>query len=152
MKIRDQDKSWVPHGVCLGCVEGLRIWSKGKVKYFHLGIPMFWREPRNHSDDFYFYSCNEQGYSTKNKKQIRYPNMDWALRLVPHGPGIPIPQAPQSLNDLPSPERESEESLSNEFQVDNSSGPQQFSQAELNDLIQDLGLPKQSAELLGSSL
>ena len=39
-----------------------------------------------------------------------------------------------------------------EFQVGSSSGPQQFSQAELNDLIQDLGLPKQSTELLGSRL
>ena len=76
--------------------------------------------------------------------------MDSALRPDPHGPGIPTPQAPQSLGDLPSSESESEESSSDEFQVCDSSGPQQFSQAELNDLIRDLGLLKHSAELLGS--
>ena len=78
--------------------------------------------------------------------------MDLALHPVPHGPGIPTPQAPQSLDDLPSSESESGENSSDEFQVGHSSGPQQFSQAELNDLIQDLGLPKQSAELLESRL
>ena len=86
------------------------------------------------------------------KKQIRYPNMDSALRPVPHGPGIPTPQAPQNLDDLRSSESELEQSSSDEFQVGNSSGPQQFSQAEFNDLIRDLGLLKQSAELLGSRL
>ena len=38
-KLGDQDKSWTPHGVCLGCVEGLRMWSKGKVKSFRFGVP-----------------------------------------------------------------------------------------------------------------
>lgn len=65
VKIGDQDKSWAPHRVCSGCVEGLRSWSKGKVKSFRFGVPMIWREPRNHSDDCYFCSCNVQGYSTK---------------------------------------------------------------------------------------
>ena len=54
VKRGDQDKSWGPHGVGLGCVEGLRMWSKGKVKFFRFGVPMIWREPRNHSDDCYF--------------------------------------------------------------------------------------------------
>ena len=115
VKIGDQDKSWAPHRVCLGYVEGLRMWSKGKVKSFCFGVRMIWREPRNHSDDCYFYSCNVQGYCTKNRKQIRYPNMDSVLRPVPHGPGIPTPQAPQSLNNLPSSESESEESSSDKF-------------------------------------
>ena len=97
VKIGDQDKSWAPHGVCLGCVEGLRVWSKGKVIFFRFGVPMIWREPRNHNNDCYFCTYNVQGYCTKNKKQIRYPNMDSALRPVPHGPGIPTPQAPKSL-------------------------------------------------------
>ena len=78
--------------------------------------------------------------------------MDSALRLVPHGPGIPTPQAPQSSENLPLSESESEESSSDECQVGGSSGPPQFSQAELNDLTRDLELSKQSAELLGSRL
>ena len=78
--------------------------------------------------------------------------MDSALCTVSQVPGIPTPQAPQSLDDLPSSESESEESSSDEFQVGDSNKPKQFSQAELNDQIRDLGLPKQSAELLGSKL
>ena len=85
VKIGDQDKSWALHGVCLGCVERFRMWSKGKVKSFRFGVPMIWREPQNHSDDCYFCSCNVQGYSIKIKKQISYPNMDSPLRPVPHG-------------------------------------------------------------------
>ena len=80
VKIGDQDKSWAPHGVCLECVEGLRIWSKGKVKPFRFDVSMIWREPQNHSDDCYFCLCNVQGYIAKNKKQIRYPK---------HGFGTP---------------------------------------------------------------
>ena len=95
VKIGDQNKSCSPHGVCLGCVEGLRIWSKGKVKSF-----------RNHGDDCCFCSCNVQGYSTKSKKKIRYPNIYSALHPVPHGPDIPTPQAPLSLENLPSSESE----------------------------------------------
>ena len=53
VKIGDQNKSWAPHGFCLGCVEGLRMWSKVKVKSFRFGVPIIWREPRN-SDDCYF--------------------------------------------------------------------------------------------------
>ena len=104
VKIGDQDKSWAPHGFCLGYVEGLRMCSKGKVKSFCFGVPMIWREARSHSDDCYYCSCNVQGYSTNNKKQIYYPNMGSTPRPVPHGPGIPTPQAPQSLDDLPSSE------------------------------------------------
>ena len=98
---------------------------------------MIWREPRNHSDDCYFCSCNVRGYSTKNKKQIRYPNMDSAIRPAPHGPGIPTPQAPQGLDDFTLSESKSKKCSRNEFQVGDSSGPQQFSQAELNDLTRD---------------
>lgn len=151
VKIGDQEKSWAPHGVCSGCVEGLRMWSKGKVKSFRFGVPMIWRESRNHGDDCYFCSCNIQGYNAKNKKDICYPNMQSALRPVPHGPGIPVPVPPHNFDDLPEPSESESEQLDDEFQVEDC-GPQQFSQEELNDLVRDLGLSKESAELLGSRL
>lgn len=154
IKVGDQDKSWAPHRVCSSCVEGLRMWSKRKVKSFRFGVPMIWREPRDHSDDCYFCSCNIQGYNFKNKREITYPNIESALRPVPHGPDIPIPLQPESLDDvLALSETESDNKSSDDnFEVQDSSEPQLFSQSELNDLIRDLALPKESAELLGSRL
>jgi hypothetical protein len=63
VKLGDQGKSWAPHKMCSVCVEELRQWSKGKKKSFRFGVPMIWREPRNHSDDCYFCSCNVQGHN-----------------------------------------------------------------------------------------
>jgi hypothetical protein len=51
VKLADQSKSWAPHKVCSVCVAELRQWNKGKKKSFRFGVPMIWREPRNHSDD-----------------------------------------------------------------------------------------------------
>jgi hypothetical protein len=51
LKLGDQDKSWASHKVCYVCVEDLRKWSKGKNKAFRFGVPMIWREPKNHSGD-----------------------------------------------------------------------------------------------------
>jgi hypothetical protein len=50
VKLGDQDKSWAPHKVCYICAEDLRKWSKGKKKAFRFGVPMIWREPKNHSE------------------------------------------------------------------------------------------------------
>jgi hypothetical protein len=57
VKLGDQDKSRAPHNVCYICVEDLRKWSKGKKKAFRFGVPMIWREPKNHNDFCYFCCC-----------------------------------------------------------------------------------------------
>jgi hypothetical protein len=83
------------------CAEVLKQWSKGKKMYFRFGVPMIWREPRNHSDDCYFFSCNVQGYNSKKRKEMFYPNLPSAICPVPHGPGIPVPAPPEILVDTP---------------------------------------------------
>jgi hypothetical protein len=139
--------------VCSVCVEELKQWSKGKKKYFRFGVPMIWKEPRNLSDDFYFCSCNVQGYNSKNRKDIFYPNLPPAIRPVPHGPGIPMPVPPEILEDTPVDSDKEDTDSDQDFQRDPcSTEPQLFSQRELNDLVRDLGLPKDSAEVLGSRL
>lgn len=153
IKLGDQDKSWAPHVVCKTCVEGLRNWCKGVKKSLSFGIPMVWREPRNHVDDCYFCMVNTKGYNNKNKKEISYPNLPSALRPVPHDDSIPIP-VPKDIADCMT---ESECSTEDDddtgsYVPDNTDIAQTFSQAELNDLIRDLDLPKISAELLGSRL
>ena len=48
IKIRDQDKPWVPHKVCKQCIETLRRWTQGKATSMQFGVPVVWREPKNH--------------------------------------------------------------------------------------------------------
>jgi len=57
LKLGDQDRRWAPHKVCKNCTENLRFWTQGKAKAMRFGVPMVWREPKNHQDDCYFCSC-----------------------------------------------------------------------------------------------
>lgn len=157
LKLGDQDKDWAPHKVCRRCEEDLRLWSKGKKKSFRFGIPMMWREQQNHSTDCYFCSVDVTGFNTRNKKTISYPNLHSAIRPVFHSSEIPVPSPPTNVEDINIDSEEenprsisSQEESSSDFSVDD--GPQLFSQAELNDLVRDLGLSKDAAEMLGSKL
>jgi hypothetical protein len=151
VKLGDQGKSWVPHKVCSVCAEELRQWSKGKKKSFHFGVPMIRREPRNHSDDCYFCSYNVQGYNSKTRKENFYPNLPSAIHPVPHGPGIPVP--PEILEDTHVDSDKEDTDSDQDFQCDPcSTEPKLFSQRELNDVVRDLGLPKDSVQVLGSRL
>ncbi|GBN18850.1 hypothetical protein AVEN_188287-1 [Araneus ventricosus] len=153
VKLGDQDKSWAPHNVCCICAEELKQWLSGKQKSLCFGIPMIWRKPSNHSDDCYFCSINVHGFNAKNRKGIVYPHIPSAMHPVPHGPGIPIPKPREKLKDISSDsEEEDDGSDDDDFDAAGSNDPQLFSQSELNDLVRNLGLPKNSAELLGSRL
>lgn len=66
LKLGDQDKPWAPHKVCRRCEEDLRLWFKGKKNSFRFGIPMIWREQKNHTTDCYFCSVYVKGFNTKN--------------------------------------------------------------------------------------
>lgn len=115
---------------------------------------MIWREPKNHSDDCYFCSCCVQGFNLKNKKEISYPNLPSAIRPTPHGPELPVPTPPATLdNILDKPDQQSSSDDDSEDCFDpGSNEPKLFKHTELNDLVRDLGLPKDSAEVLGSRL
>lgn len=66
-----------------------------------------------------------------------------------------MPDPPTNLDEVNLPDEDGtvpqpeDGSSSSDVEVDE---PQLFSQEELNDLVRDLDLPKQSAELLGSRL
>ena len=51
LKLGDQDKSFAPHYCCRTCVEALRNWTKGNKKSLPFGIPMQWREGKDHIND-----------------------------------------------------------------------------------------------------
>ena len=54
MKLGDQDKSYAPHKVCEHYTETLRFWTQGKASSMLFGVPIVWREPKNHHDDCCF--------------------------------------------------------------------------------------------------
>lgn len=158
IRLGDQDKSWAPHKVCYVCVEDLRKWSKSQKKTFKFAVPMIWREPRNHSDDCYFCSVDITGHNSKNKKVISYPNLLSAIRPVEHSEVLPVPEPPNDLNSIETElfsdeQSELDEQDNEEFQsITENVEPKLFNQIELNDLVRDLGLTKEKAELLGSRL
>ena len=57
----DQDKSFAPHICCRTCVVALRRWSEGKAKSISFGVPMVWREGKDHVTDCYFCMTNLEG-------------------------------------------------------------------------------------------
>lgn len=54
MKLGDQDKTFAPHFCCKTCVQNFRRWRKGKINSLPFGIPMQWREGKDHVTDCYF--------------------------------------------------------------------------------------------------
>jgi hypothetical protein len=159
VKIGDQDKAWAPHIVCKSCVENLRQWTKGQRNKLAFGIPMIWRESKNHVDDCYFCLVQTSGYNKKTKSKIVYPSLESAIRPVAHSDEIPVPVFNISLS------LEEEEAMAEvvEHDVDfvdddddtgacSNRGPQCFNQQELNDLVRDLALSKELSELLASRL
>jgi hypothetical protein len=97
------------------------------------GIPMVWREPQNHYDDYHFCLCNVSGYNKKNKAGIKYPHLSSVIRPMPHGPDESIAAPPVQLEDVES--SNSSEPTANDdvdFSPDNEDRiPQLFTQIEL---------------------
>jgi hypothetical protein len=144
MKLGDQDKSRAPHKLCYICVEELRKWSTGKKKAFRFGVSMIWREPKNHSDGCCFCCCDVKGYNSKNKV-IMYPNLPSALRPVVHGPEVPVAQPTEILEGASTNSSDSGGDDKEFLCRTASQSPCLFTQSELNDVIRDLGFPKEKA-------
>ena len=70
VKLGDQDKTLAPHKVCKTCVENLRLWKNGKLKELRFGVPMVWKEPQNHHDDYSFCMVNIKGFDCYKKKEV----------------------------------------------------------------------------------
>ena len=154
VKFGDQDKNWAPHQVCRTCDEILRKWTKQKQQTIGFAVPMVWREQTNHVDDCYFCMTNVGGFSSKSKGNIKYPNLPSANRPILHSAELP----PPLFTSLPEVVDEPESSTTEESFLEDDCyepladyrSPILITQAFLNDLVRDLNLPKESAELLGS--
>ena len=73
-------------------VENLRDWWNGKRKSMPFAIPMFWRGGKDHIMDCYFCMINLKGINCKNKHHVQYPDILSAIRLIPYGPDLPVPE------------------------------------------------------------
>ncbi|GFG37439.1 hypothetical protein Cfor_07168 [Coptotermes formosanus] len=65
-----------------------------------LGVPTVWREPTNHFNDCCFCLTNTEGFSKKQKHKIQYPTMPSALKPVPHGEGLTVPNQPLNWDGI----------------------------------------------------
>jgi len=95
----------------------------------------------------------------KNRNSLTYPNLNSAIRPVPHSEELPVPDfegLPQLESSLSSEEVDvsidSDNTLADNDFPPSLLSPQLFSQGELNDLTRDLNLSKESSELLASML
>ena len=149
----NQDKPWVPHIVCQNCAVCLRLWSSGKRDAVKFVTPMIWREPQNHHDDCYFCVVKINGINPGNRSKWSYPNLSSAQRPQLKSREVQ-PSTSTSSDDTNLCEREQNIS-SDDSDPDykcSLSDPQPFNQKELNDLVRDLNLPKESSEILASRL
>ena len=94
------------------------------------------------------------GVNRKNKQHAKYPDVPSATKPVPHGPGIPVPEPPETIREMEcSSSTESEKSDQDTWNAEQTTlEPKPLPQFQLNDLMQDLNLTKESAQLLGSQL
>jgi len=97
----------------------------------------------------------------KKKSALVYLNTLSAIRPVPHGDGLSVPEPPDNFamysDDKDSVSSDSEEqqpsaSRDADYLTSTDSSNHKKTEGELSDLIRDLKLPKSKAELLASSL
>ena len=119
-------------------------------------VPMVWREQTDHVTDCYFCMTAIRGFFRKNKSIISYPVCRSAIKPVPHSSDFSVPPPPTekedslSVNACESTSTESEEKpieLDPSFQHE--SAPLFINQERLNDLVRDLYLSKEKAEIWG---
>ena len=91
---------------------------------------MLWSEPTNHETDCYFCLADVKGMNKRLPPQWKYPEVDSARQPQPHSDQVPVPVYRETQAETPS----------------------KFDQRELNELVRDLGLSEEYAELLASRL
>ena len=119
------------------------------------------KRTKKHVDDCSFCLVNVKGFNKKNKQHLQYPNIHSAMRPIPLSDKVPVPIF-NKLLDIDEDQLRSSTSLTNSDDDDeeqdiahetwNAGLVSLYSQSELCDLIRDLNLPKQSAEVLASRL
>ena len=130
------------------------------------GVPnIVWREPKNRHDDCNFCMVDMSGWNQRKKKDWYYPDIESARRPIPYCAEVAV-SVFISLPDLTADEmllEAMDDTDSSDSSTNSSSSmsaaasslsarPTPFSQGQLNDLVCDLGLSKESSEIFASRL
>ena len=127
-----------PRIICIECASCLSQWFNRTGPGFSFGVPVIWREQRDHTTDCYFCMTSGKGFNGKNKKSITYPNLTSAIRPITHSDDIPVPTPPVSLSDSDSTSSDGDSNEDNlYYQPENSQIRHIISQVELNDLVRE---------------
>ena len=112
------------------------------------------QEPQNHLSDCYFCAVKTTGLTSKTRSSVEYPSSPSAIQPVPHSVELSISTFYGfQLSESESISSSEKSELYKDFVVSHQNDePQLFAQAELNNLVRKLDLPKCSAELLGPQL
>jgi len=122
-------------------------------------VPMVWRVAERSRLLLLLHDKHQRMFSNKNKSKISYAVCKPAIKPIPHDPGLPVPQSPTEKEDtLSVDERASTGTESDEDLVQSDPSFQHecasllINQERLNDLVRDLYLSKEKAEVLGPRL
>lgn len=150
------NNSWTPNIICNSCRIFLSQWKTRDYNVKRFSSPMIWREPSNHKTDCYFCSFETLGLTNKSKHSdsVQYPSVQSVTFPVVNK------EKAQNSKHFESVITDRQESTDTEkmtdeltIETDNSEIKKGFfTQDELNDLVRDLGLSKESSELLASRL
>lgn len=147
--VGNTSKTWVPKLFCNACRTKLYKWSTGESVYFSFYQPMLWREPKNHVDDCYFCLMNVTGINAKRLAQYHYPDVSSVSKPVLRTSNDILPVCPGTSRSTVETSTSLSSSSGDDFIAEEK---HLISQSELSDLIRDLNLSKQKAELLASRL
>ena len=121
-----------------------------KRTFYAVCVPMVWMVPSNHSTDCYFCIVPpiQNGMSMKKTSTLVYPHIPSAIRPVPHGDGLPVPEPLDNFamysDSVSSNSEEQQPSASRdvEYLPSTDSSNHKITEGELSDLIRELELQK----------
>ena len=122
-RIGNQDKSWAPHICCNTCAANLKMLGNWQKASYACSLKL--RKA---------YQRRKNGLSNIQTSPLQYVRYRMAMTY----------QFPKCQNHFQPNDPDFEQTTSNK--------PHLITQSELNDLVRDLHLPKNKAELLGSRL
>jgi hypothetical protein len=65
-------------------------WLKGTLKSMPYAVLIAWHEPQDDLNNWYFCMAKISGFPKFSMHKLKYPNVPFALRPVPHDDSVPL--------------------------------------------------------------